>query len=258
MSIKSEHKNEMTWKNAKDSLQHALDHFLELTALSKSRKWHHQKWIIMSVHHAASCLAIFWLRAADEDNPLFIGNNGKEVYPHLEDAIKALQKYTGTKHLTEAESDLLRLLTRLNDIRNKFMHRLPPEEINKDLIAYAATSMVGMLHVIERKSGKSFYEQFDQFPEIRKFIMETIHYSKVDEYFAFVEKILKDRGYKYELPECPSCGSRAVIGYHCEACFEDVYEVECPKCNSEFYVQSSYPFEQRCPGCGYSYKEFKT
>lgn len=248
-----EQKNEVAWRNAKDSLQHALDHFVELES-SKTTKWHHQKWIIMSVHHAASCLAISWLRAADENHPIFIGNNGKEAYPHLEDTIKALQKYTGTKYLTAAESELLWLLKRLNDIRNKFMHRMPPEEINKDVIAYAATSLIGLLHVTERKCGKSFYEQFDEFPEIRKYVMETIHYSKVGEYFSFVEKVLEDRGHIHGLSQCPSCGSRTVIGGHCEACFEDISEVCCPKCNSEFYTQSLNPIGQECPECGYAYK----
>lgn len=244
---------EVTWINAKDSLMHALDHFVEL-ATSKTAKWHHQKWIILSVHHAASCMVSLWLRTAHEKHPLFIGQNGKEAYPHLNEAIKALQKYKGTKHLTDAESELLVLLNRLNDIRNKFMHRLPPKEINKEVVAYAATSMVGLLHAIGRRSGKSFYEQFDEFPDIRKYIMEAIHYSKVEEYFVFIEKVLEDQGYVYELPQCPSCGARTVIGSHCEACFEDLSEVECPKCNCEFYIQDSYPFEQECPECGYVYK----
>lgn len=253
MHSELEQLNEVTWMNAKDSLRHALDHFVEL-ADSKTKKWHHQKWIILSVHHAASCIANLWLRAADGKHPLFFDQNGKDAYPHLDQAIKALHKYRSTKHLTEAESELLVLLKRLNDIRNKFMHRLPPKEISKEVVAYAATSMVGLLHVIERRSGKSFYEQFDEYPEIRKYVMEAIHSSKVEEYFSFVEKVLRDQGHEYELPQCPICGSQAVFGSHCEACFEDVSEVECPKCNSEFYIDSSYPTKQECPYCGCAYK----
>jgi hypothetical protein len=117
--------------------------FLVELATSKTAKWHHQKWIILSVHHAASCMVSLWLRTAHGKHSLF-GQNGKEAYPHLNEAINALQKYKGTKHLTDAESELLVLLNRLNDIRNKFMHRLPPKEINKEVVAYAATSMVGL------------------------------------------------------------------------------------------------------------------
>jgi hypothetical protein len=36
-------------ENAKDSLLHAFDHFFELRQDS-SREWHHQKWIIVSMH----------------------------------------------------------------------------------------------------------------------------------------------------------------------------------------------------------------
>jgi hypothetical protein len=248
-----EQANNVTWLNAKDSLTHALDHFVELTG-AKEKKWHHQKWIILSVHHAASCLATRWLKTADPKHSLFIGKDGKETFPHLDEMIKALQNYRGTEHLTLAESELLGLLKRLNDIRNKFMHRLPPTEIKKEVVAYTATSMVGMLHVVERRSGASFYELFDEVPEIRKYIMEAIHYSKVEEYCSFIEKVLEDQGYQYELPQCPSCGTHTIIGYHCEACFEDVAEVECPSCQCEFYIQSSYPSEQECPECGYAYK----
>ncbi len=107
--------------NAKGSLRHALDHFVQL-ADTKTKKLHHQKWIILSVHHAASCIANLWLRAADGKHRLFFGQNGKDAYPHLDQTIKALRKYRGTKHLAEAESELLVLLKRLNVIRNKFMH----------------------------------------------------------------------------------------------------------------------------------------
>lgn len=253
MASESDKRADVTWLNAKDSLKHALDHFFEL-ANSEASTWHHQKWIILSVHHAASCLASLWLKAADANNALFVGRNDKEAYPHLDELIKELQKYKGTKHLTVAESELLGLLKRLNDIRNKFMHRLPPKEIDREVVSCAAMSMVGLLHVVERRSGVSFYDQFDQFPEIRKYVMEVIHYSKINDYFAFIEKVLKDQFPSRDLPQCPSCGARAIIAHHCEACFEDVSEVECPQCQSEFYIQDSYPFEQECPECGYGHK----
>jgi hypothetical protein len=245
--------NEVTWLNAKDSLSHALNHFFELASAPKNKR-HHYKWIIISVHHAASCLVSLWLREADNNHPLFVGPNGKESYPHLEEAIKALQKHSGSEHLTEAESHLLELLRRLNDIRNKFMHRLPPNEIDKAVVAHAAASMVGLLHAVSRRSGQTFYGLFEEFPDIRRYITEAIHYSRVEEYCSFVEKLLKDQGHARELPRCPSCGTQAVIGNQCEACFADVTEVECPECHGEFYIQRSYPFEQECPECGYGYR----
>jgi len=82
--------------------------------------------------------------------------------------------------------------------------------------------------------------------------MEAIHSSKVVEYFAFVEKVLKGNDHQCTHHQCPICGTQAVIGSQCEACFEDFTEVECPKCNCEFYIHFS--FEQACPYCGYEYK----
>ena len=40
------------WKNARDSIFHALEHFSELS-LKYSDGPHHKKWIVLSVHHAA-------------------------------------------------------------------------------------------------------------------------------------------------------------------------------------------------------------
>jgi hypothetical protein len=37
------------WKNARDSIFHALEHFLELS-LGEGEKFHHTKWIVLSVH----------------------------------------------------------------------------------------------------------------------------------------------------------------------------------------------------------------
>jgi len=74
----TETNNDISWLNAKDSLLHALDHFVELSDKS-SNKWHHQKWIILSVHHAASCLVSMWLKEADKNHKLFLADNGKEI-----------------------------------------------------------------------------------------------------------------------------------------------------------------------------------
>lgn len=245
--------DDMSLVNAKDSLAHALDHFFEVSG-SSTKKWHHQKWIILSVHHAASCLVGLWLKEADNNHPLFIGENGKEKHPHLEDLIKALRRFKGTAHLSEAEFELLNLLSRLNDIRNKFMHRRPPKEIDKQVLAYAATSMVGMLHILGRKLGESFEEIFDRFQEDRQYVIELIHYSKIHEYSQFVEKLLADQGLHSWLPQCPNCGTHAIIKNYCEACFEEVCKMPCGNCENDVYVILSSPFPQPCSECGHEFK----
>ena len=239
----------MIWTNGRDSLVHALNHFVEMSQI-KGNKWHHQKWIIMSVHHAASCLVYMWLKSANNNHRLFRNEKGGEAYPHLEDTLSALQQYKGTEHLTDAESKLLILLKRLNDIRNKLMHRLPPEQISKEVVAYAATSFIGMLLAIERRTGKAFNEYFDDFIEDRRYVFDAIHYSKIEEYQDYIEHLLKDKGYSWDLPYCPCCAAKAVIGYRCEVCFEEVEEVECSNCGDEFYIERSAPVDQECPECG--------
>lgn len=239
--------------NATDSLAHALDHFFEVS-VSNEKKWHHQKWIILSVHHAASCILTIWLKDVNINHPLFIGDNGKEKFPHLEELIRALRKFKGTMYLSDAKFELLNLLSRLNDIRNKFMHRRPPEEVDKLVIAYAATSMVGMLHLFGKKIGKSFEELFGEFPENRRYVTELIHHSKINEYSRFVEKLLAEQNPQKFLPLCPNCCTHAIIHNYCEACFEEVCEVPCENCGNDYYTILSSPFPPSCPECGQEYK----
>ena len=43
------------WANARDSIKHALDHFWE-RGRPRADRSHHDKWIVLSVHHAAECI----------------------------------------------------------------------------------------------------------------------------------------------------------------------------------------------------------
>lgn len=243
-------------ENARDSLQHAFDHFFELKQGSV-RNWHHQKWIIVSTHHAASCFVCAWLKEADPNNKHFKNKYGAESFPHLEKSINALTKFKGTKHLTCAEADLLIMFKRLNTIRNKIMHRTPPNEFNKEVIAFAAMSIIGMFHSVSRRSGLSFDELFNEYPESRKSIIEAIHYSRVDEYCKFIERVLEDQ-YPINLrSSCPACATLSVIGQHCETCFEEVSKVICDICGEEVNVLSNFPFDQNCVECGSTIKRLR-
>jgi len=198
-------------ENAYDSIQHAFDYFIELSQGGTS-KWHHQKWIIVSTHHAASCLVCAWLKEADPSNKCFKNREGGESFPYLENSIKALIKYKNTKHLTIAEADLLCLFGRLNSIRNNIVHRIPPTEFNREVIAFAAMSIVGIFHTVSRRCGLSFEELFNEYPENRKSIVEALHYSKVEEYCRFIERVLEDKYPLYLRSMCPSCGTLSVVG----------------------------------------------
>lgn len=235
-------------ENAKDSLLHAFDHFFELRQGS-SREWHHQKWIIVSTHHAASSLVCAWLKTADENNSCF-KKNGKESFPHLEEAIKELLKFENSSLLTLAEAELLRMFKRLNTIRNEIMHRSPPAQFNKTVIAFAATSIIGMFHAVSRRSGKSFEEIFKEYPESRTQVVEAIHYSRVEEYYKLIERLLEEKYPIYLRSFCPRCATRSVISGHCEACFEYIKEVTCPNCGEYVNILDNHPFEQICSECG--------
>ena len=235
-------------ENANDSLRHAFDHLFELSQ-GDTRKWHHQKWIIVSTHHAASCLVCAWLKEADSDNPCFKNKKGDVSFPHLERSTKELLKFKNTDFLTSAEAELLCMFKRLNTIRNEIMHRTPPVEFNKATIAFAATSIVGMFHTVSRRCGKDFEELFNEYPESRTQVIEAIHYSRIEEYCNFIERLLEDQYPIHIRSFCPACATRSVVGNHCEACFEDVSEVTCECCGEEVNVISNYPFYQRCTEC---------
>jgi hypothetical protein len=234
-------------ENAKDSLLHAFDHFFEL-GHGSDRKWHHQKWIIVSTHHAASCLVYAWLKEADKNNPCF-KKNGNVSFPHLEESIKALLEFKDTPFLTSAEAVLLKIFKRLNSIRNEIIHRAPPVQFDKAVLAFAATSIIGMFHIVSKRSNKSFEEIFNEFPENRTQVFETIHYLRVEEYYKLVDQLLEEQYPDSLRSFCPACATRSIISGHCEACFEDVNEVTCPSCGENVNILDKYPFEQTCSEC---------
>src|SRR5262249_44704084 len=57
------------WKNARDSIFHALEHFLELS-LGEGEKFHHTKWIVLSVHHLAETFCGMLLKEFDPTNAI--------------------------------------------------------------------------------------------------------------------------------------------------------------------------------------------
>src|SRR6185369_11686496 len=104
---------EQFWKNARDSLKHAFDHYFELE-MGAENKWHHHKWIIVSVHHAASCISYMWLKEARPEHSVF----KKKEFPHLDVCVRTLRQLD---QLPDSETRLIEVFSRLNDIRDKFM-----------------------------------------------------------------------------------------------------------------------------------------
>jgi hypothetical protein len=72
------------WANGRDSILHALDHFTERDRARADRHPHHDKWIVLSVHHAAECICNMRLIQLEPDNALF-SRRGAIRFPSLSD-----------------------------------------------------------------------------------------------------------------------------------------------------------------------------
>jgi hypothetical protein len=77
------------WANGRDSIIHALDHFSERDRPRADRR-HHDKWIVMSVHHAAECICNMRLIQLEPNNPLF-SRRGAIWFPSLSETLRELQ-----------------------------------------------------------------------------------------------------------------------------------------------------------------------
>ena len=232
------------WQNSFDSIMHAIDHYVELES-DNAKEWHHHKWIIISVHHSASCIAYTLLKELVPEHTLL--KKGKTCFPHLEQSVKALKK---AKCLTNSETLLVNVMCRLNDLRNQILHRLPPDKLSKDCISYAALSLVGILRVYCNRAEKSFYQLFDQYPECRNLFLKVISSKHIDEYRNLMEGLLCDVHPISALEVCPECGALAVVENHCEVCFEDLSGLTCRHCMCEFVVLSNPISNHWCPNCG--------
>jgi hypothetical protein len=228
---------------------HALDHFSE-RGREVSNRQHHDKWIVLSVHHAAECVCNMRLLQLEQKNSVF-SRNGNIWFPSLSTAVKHLQIPLNSARLSPAELRLLSLLSQLSDIRHQFMHRISPKETD---VSIAAMCMIGLLKYVERLKGETASDIIWQSPPIEGDVVAAIRHTRLDEYGQFVALFLQEKYADRVLPECPSCGIPAVAGYNCEACFEELNHLLCAETDEEVYFMS---WERthgsgriECPHCG--------
>lgn len=237
------------WKNGRDSIMHALDHFSERGgALSNGLL--HDKWIVLSVHQAAECVCNMRLLQLEPKSPLFL-KKGNIWFPNLSDTLKQLQVPQNLAQLSPAEHKLLLLLNKLPPIRHKLMHRTVPEELD---ISIAAMCMIGLLKYIERLKGEAASDIIWQSPPIEGDVVAAIRYTHLDEYGQFVGLFLGEKYVDRVLPDCPSCGVPAVTSSMCESCFEELDYVLCPENGEKAYFMSwertRGNVQVECPHCG--------
>lgn len=151
------------WKNARDSILHALEHFAALSARGSDQD-HHTKWIVLSVHHAAELFCNMLLKQFDPENPLFKKKDG-DWFPTLTQAIQQLLAPKNLSRLTDSEIRLLGLLEKLKDSRDRIMYRLVPQNIDASL---SAMSILGLSRVAHRRRGESVEDILQQDPPIQQ------------------------------------------------------------------------------------------
>jgi hypothetical protein len=238
------------WANGRDSILHALDHFSERDRARADRP-HHDKWIVLSVHHAAECICDMRLIQLEPDNPLF-SRKGAIWFPSLSDTLRELNLPRMAGRFTPAEHKLFTLLTELPDIRHQFMHRITPAELD---VSIAAMCMIGLLKYIERLRGEAASDIIDQSPRIEGDVVAAIRYTRLQEYGDFVALFLREKYGSRWLPSCPACDVRAVVSATCEACFTELESVWCPECHEEgYYIALEYAAHEtvqvECQYCG--------
>jgi hypothetical protein len=211
------------WKNARNSIAHALEHFSDRETPNSDRA-HHNKWIVLSVHHAAECICNMRLLQIEPTSPLFVLQNPMR-FPSLSKTLKRLQAPQNLARSSPAEHHLFRSLHQLSDIRHQLMHRTAPEKLD---VSVAAICMIGLLKYIEHHKGIATSDIIWQSPPIEGAVVAAIRSTRVPEYETFVQLFLREKYGDRPLPECPSCGLAAVSSSCCEACFEELDYVRCP------------------------------
>ncbi|MGD0187707.1 MAG: hypothetical protein ABSC25_20995 [Roseiarcus sp.] len=237
------------WTNGRDSIKHALDHFSERDR-ERSDRHHHDKWIILSVHHAAECVCN--VRLLELEPAYFVSSRtGAIRFPSLSGTLERLQSEQNLVRLSPAEQKLFLLLTELSDIRHRFMHRTAPEEVD---VSIAAMCMIGLLKYIERLKGESASDIVWQSSPIEADVVAAIRYTRLEEYGNFVATFLREKYPDRWLPECPSCGVQAVVFSACEACFTELDHIRCSECDEDVYFvaweRSRGSVSVECQHCG--------
>ena len=198
------------WRNCADSITHSLEHFS--AASEENEPFHHRKWVILSVAHAAEVYCNLLLCVFDPKHP----DNPAGRYPSLD---RARQLLKGHPRLTETEKYVIEeVLTPLAKQRNTLMHMPAPEMLSA---TDTAVALLSLLHVIRRRTGLDTTKFFRQSPPIEQDIFEEIGWREHDAWFKVAEKLVMWEYGEGYVEGCSNCGAFAVPrDMPCQACFE--------------------------------------
>lgn len=236
---------EALWTNAKDSIKHACQHIQEMRG--KIDRWHHQKWIILSAHHATNCLLCFLLLKWKPD---FGANSSFKhwKFPSITAAIAELRSSCAV-HLTQAEFEVFELAENLNELRNILMHRIPPIKLPEEQVSCAIISVLTLLKVIERQKLASIEEIIEDELENYNDLTLGIGWRQLSSYTLLIEKLVSERFPEKFIECCPYCGAEAVIDDECHSCFVEITRIRCDVCREEYLYSREADEPQACPLC---------
>ena len=142
VDMADQEKQEGLWRNFEDSIRHALEHFS--AGASEDEPFHHHKWALLSVAHAAEVYGNLLPCVFDPKHPA----NAAGHYPSLDGVRKALKRHP---RLSASERRVFgEVLATLADQRNTLMHMPTPEKL---VIADAAIALLSLLHIVRRRTG---------------------------------------------------------------------------------------------------------
>jgi len=211
-----DHALEGLWRNASDSLGHALAHFSALS--SEGDSFHHRKWIVLSVHHGAEVFVNFLLSSLDPAHPKV--KSRKPYYPSLRPLVAQLLRHRQWNSLAQGERRLIEeFLPPLCDSRDQLMHRPAPKVID---LSASSIALLGLLQVVRRRMGISATAWIDQSPPIEQDVVDSIDWRHLDTYTRLVEEFVEDAFPAEVIDHCPYCqGLTRTFGTDCEACFSE-------------------------------------
>ena len=204
-------KQEGLWRNCEDSIRHALEHFS--AGASEDEPFHHHKWALLSVAHAAEVYGNLLLCVFNPMHPA----NATGRYPSLHGVRNALKNHP---RLSPSERRVFEeVLATLADQRNTLMHMPAPEKL---VIADAAIALLSLLHIVRRRTGLPTKEFFDQQPPVEQDVFHQLGWRDHERWFRVAEALVASE-YEYEcLRGCDSCNSFAVPpDGPCQACFHE-------------------------------------
>jgi hypothetical protein len=248
------------WANCRDSLFHAARHFGELECTRKNTRepWHlqdtrhHCKWATFSVAHAADCFLKIVVRELDPDSDLFRHEKRLFYNPSVIETIDYLKRHHATD-LTNSWGTLFGALTYVHEQRNWIVHHMIPEELDTSACV-AAWALLGLSRSISDRYGISA-ETWSDCDRIEETLFNLIRLPRLAPYLRYVENVMAEESPDSMILQCPLCGTSAVRGGRCEACFANLTLESCSTCGEEVIVPDDSQLAEHlglnvCPSCG--------